>query len=185
MSVTNCQHCGATLGIGGRSGPTPRFCSSRCRTAAHRSWDIPTPMRQRDRWVTWMLLPNRPPKPCWIPNSWIGRDMRDPSNWESWERAKSVRPSRRGFMLGDGIGMVTIPGCVSRGRVDPEVLAAVDSFAQVAWNDTDVQVLGWLDDTDAEWVTWHGMRAQVAAGARYWVPLTAQRVGAVRTLAEL
>ncbi|MDM2173425.1 hypothetical protein PP404_16050 [Mycobacteroides abscessus] len=185
MSVTHCEHCGATLGIGGRSGPTPRFCSSRCRTAAHRSWDIPTPMRQRDRWVTWMLLPNRPPKPCWIPNSWIGRDMTDPANWESWERAKSVRPGRRGFMLGDGIGMVTITDCVVRGKVDEQVLAQVDSFAQITWDGTGVQVLGWLDDTPAEWITWHGLRAQRAAGARYWVPLTAQRVGSIRTLAKL
>lgn len=36
-----------------------------------------------------------------------------------------------------------------------------------------------------EEVTWHGLRAQRAAGARYWVPLTGQRVGSVRTLSEL
>lgn len=185
MSVTTCERCGSVLGVGGRSGPTPRFCSSRCRTAAHRAWGVPTPMRQRDRWVTWMPLPNHTPKPYWVPNSWIGRDMTDPANWSSWDRAKGLKPSRRGFMLGDGIGMVTIPDCVSRGRVDPQVLAAVHSFAQVSWNGSDVQVLGWLRDTAAEEVTWHGLRAQRAAGARYWVPLTGQRVGSVRTLSEL
>lgn len=116
---------------------------------------------------------------------WIGKDMTDPSNWETWERAKSVRPGRRGFILGDGIGMVTIPDCAVRGKVDTEVLAALDGFAQITWDGTSVQVLGRLDDTDAEWVTWNGLRAQRAAGARYWVPLTGQRVGSVRTLATL
>ncbi len=111
--------------------------------------------------------------------------MTDPSNWETWERAKEVKAARRGFILGDGIGMITIPDCVERGKVAPQVLASVDGYAQVAWDGTSVQVLGWRGDTEAEWVTWHGMRAQVAAGARYWVPLTAQRVGAVRTLAKL
>jgi len=142
-------------------------------------------MRQRDRWVTWIPLPGRAPRPYWIPHPYAGKDMRDPANWESWERAKGLKPSRRGFMLGDGIGMVTIPDCVVRGKVDDRVLAAVDGYAQVSWSGTGVQVIGWMPDTEAEWVTWNGLRAQRAAGARYWVPLTGQRVGSVRTLSEL
>lgn len=141
-------------------------------------------MRQRDRWVTWMPLPGRVPKPYWLLNPWIGKNMGDPANWCNWERAKAT-VYRRGFMLGDGIGMVTVPDCVERGKVDARVLAAVDSYAQVAWNGTDVQVLGWLPDTPAQWTTWNGLRAQIAAGDGYWIPLTGERVGAVHTLRDL
>lgn len=56
MTNTVCERdgCDATLPVAGR-GPVPRFCSTRCRVAAHRARravsDLPTELTGRRRWV--------------------------------------------------------------------------------------------------------------------------------------
>ncbi|GFG48901.1 hypothetical protein CQY20_33260 [Mycolicibacterium agri] len=75
--------------------------------------------------------------------------MSDPANWSGWDIAKDAKPGRRGFVLGSGIGCVTISDCVSqRGVVDAKVLAALTTVAEVTWDGRGVQDIGWLPEAE-------------------------------------
>lgn len=143
-------------------------------------------MRQRDRWVCYLPLERRLMGPYWLPNSWVGKDMRDPANWSGWDIARTAKPDRRGFMLGDGIGCVSIEGCVSpRGDVDAGVLRALNTFAEVGWDKRGVQALGWLPESPPRVTEVCGYHATVASTPTHWVPLTGRRVGTHTMLGDL
>lgn len=110
--------------------------------------------------------------------------MRDPANWCGWDRAKDAK--RRGFMLGDGIGCVSIDGCVSpSGDVDADVLRALNTFTEIGWNERGVQAIGWLPEAPLRHVEVCGFPATVVSEARHWVPLTGRRVGTHTKLGDL
>lgn len=112
--------------------------------------------------------------------------MRDPANWSGWDIARTAKPDRRGFMLGDGIGCVSIEGCVSqRGDVDAGVLSALNTFTEIGWDKRGVQALGWLPESPLRRVDVCGFPATVASTAAHWVPLTGRRVGTHTKLGDL
>lgn len=180
MKQRRCEHCRAPLSVGGARGRTPTFCSNRCRTAAHRSHPVPTEMRQRSRWIGYGIDRAGEPRPYWLSGyGWHSRDLTDPSNWESWDRAKTTPPSQRGFILGDGIGCLTIDGCVHAAAVHPDVLAALralDTYAEITPNGTGVQVLVLSPPTHNETLNIGGHPATVASTPAHWVPLTGRQI---------
>lgn len=112
--------------------------------------------------------------------------MRDPANWSGWDIAKDAKPDRRGFMLGDGIGCVSIDGCVSqRGTVDEKVLRALNTFAEIGWGKRGVQAVGWLPEFPLRSTEVCGFPATVESTAKHWVPLTGRRVGTHTKLGDL
>src|SRR5690606_1666864 len=102
--------CGERLTIAGR-GRTPRYCSARCRVAAHRARWIPVELTSRARWVR--HEGKRPITPA-------GRaaSSTDPRTWSTYrEAARSKAGDGLGFVLGAGIGCLDLDNCLDeRGR---------------------------------------------------------------------
>src|SRR5690606_40768293 len=95
--MTACGRCGTEVKVAGR-GRTPRYCSTRCRVAAHRARPkLPAELTERARWVR--HEDKRPITPD-------GRaaSSTDPSTWSTYrEAARSQVGDGLGFVLGDGI----------------------------------------------------------------------------------
>lgn len=180
MSQRTCPTCGSPLGVGGDRGRAPTYCSGRCRTAGHRSAGVPAAMRQRPRWVGWSRR-DPEPRPHWIPNFWFTeKDMSDPGNWVGWEQAQDHH-AERGFILGDGVGYLTIAGCVSPdGVVDHAVLTWLrefDSFAEITWYSTAVQVVVLTPEAPQLDLSVAGHSAVLVSTPDHWIPLTGHRIG--------
>src|SRR5438128_2132423 len=109
-----CERCGDGLGPL-RSGPTPRFCSTRCRVAAHRA-KMPAELRSRARWVAWELTRRDGGKVTKRPVQLDGRpaSTTDHRTWTSYARLQGRK--RRGWVLGEGIGCIDLDHCLVDGR---------------------------------------------------------------------
>lgn len=100
-----------------------RFCSTRCRVAAHRSRHtstIPSELRDADRWVTHDQA-KRPLQPSGAPAS-----STDPATWSPYSAVRSR--ARRGFVLdGDGIVCIDLDHCLPPdGTLSPLARAVLD-----------------------------------------------------------
>src|SRR5690606_30489526 len=109
--MATCERCGERLAIAGR-GRTPRYCSARCRAAAHRARHrLPRELTSRRRWVRHDRK---------VPITPDGRpaSSTDPSTWASYSDAKrSSVGDGLGFVLGAGIGCLDLDDCLDeRGR---------------------------------------------------------------------
>ncbi|MFC9761660.1 bifunctional DNA primase/polymerase [Rhodococcus jostii] len=113
-----CERCGGQLDLL-RPGRVPRFCSPRCRVAAHRA-PVPTELRERDRWVRW--TPSK--RPIRVDGS--PASATDPSTWASYAQVRAHR--RKGFVLGDGIGCVDVDHVIVDGVLTDAARAFVDSL---------------------------------------------------------
>lgn len=95
-----------------------RFCSGRCRVAAHRA-GIPFELRALDRWVSY--------SPKKVPLTVGGRAAAStvPSTWSSFAEVRQLE--RRGFVLnGDGIVCLDLDGCLTGGVPDAFARAVLD-----------------------------------------------------------
>lgn len=121
MRVT-CGHCGERFEVAPR-GRTPRYCSTRCRVAAHRARRLPAALTSKGRWVR--HVGKRPVTVTGAPAS-----VTDPATWASYRAAKaSSVGDGLGFVLGDGIACLDLDNCLDeRGR--PNALAR-DVLARV------------------------------------------------------
>lgn len=97
-----------------------RYCSTRCRMAAHRAQSgstttVPAELRQRDRWVR-----HRAKRPIQIDGSVA--TSTDPSTWASWAAVSTCSlGDGAGFVLdGDGVVCIDVDDCLSdAGRLLP------------------------------------------------------------------
>lgn len=129
--MATCERCGERLAVAGR-GRTPRFCSGRCRVAAHRARHrLPCELTSRARWVR--HKDKRPITPDGRPAS-----STDPSTWATYaEATRSQVGDGIGFVLGAGIACLDIDHCLDeRGRPDARaraILARVpDAYVEVS-----------------------------------------------------
>ena len=104
-----CEHCGhstATLRTGAR------FCSSRCRVAAHRARrNFPVEMTERDRWVR----RDEQKRPLTV----TGRlaSSTDQRTWSTFGEARTSSAGvGLGFVLGGGIGCYDLDHCLVDGK---------------------------------------------------------------------
>lgn len=107
-----CEHCGEPLRAGARS--VARFCSTRCRVAAHRARKaLPAEMRSKRRWVR-RTADKRPVTVSGAPAS-----STDPRSWSDLPEARSSKVGAGlGFVLAaDGIACIDLDHCLSGGRV--------------------------------------------------------------------
>lgn len=119
-----------------------RFCSGRCRVAAHRAargCAVPEEMRQLERWVSWW--PDKSPRQVG------GRpaSSTDAGTWTSWSRASAT--GRQGFVLnGDGIVCVDLDHCLEGGRLAPWaagiVAACAGTYVEVSPSGTGLHIFG-------------------------------------------
>lgn len=100
-----CERCGGTFQKGAR-GPAARFCSSRCRVAAHRAKApvIPKALTYLDRWTR--AAGKRP-----LTASGASASSTKRETWSSFaEVRKSKVGNGFGFMLGAGVGCYDLDG---------------------------------------------------------------------------
>lgn len=121
MANTECERegCGATLPVAGR-GPMPRFCSTRCRVAAHRARRaesaLPAEMTRRRRWV------RRDERKA--PRTLTGgfASVTAPNSWSAHsEAAVSAVGVGVGYVLaeGDGVVCIDLDHCLADGELEP------------------------------------------------------------------
>lgn len=111
--MTGCERCGVRLPTAGR-GRIPRFCSTRCRVAAHRAHRTHVPA-ELAAWNRWVRYSSRK-----VPLRLNGRaaSSTDPATWVSHAAAaKSKTGAGLGFVLnGDGIICIDLDHCFADGR---------------------------------------------------------------------
>lgn len=111
MSERQCERCGKGIVFKNRQA---RFCSTRCRVAAHRARKrvpFPAVMVERDRWVR----RDADKRPLTV----AGRlaSSVDSRTWASFEQARTSSTGvGLGFVLGDGIGCYDLDHCFEDGR---------------------------------------------------------------------
>lgn len=112
MAMRTCERCGGDLGAP-RKGPSPRYCSGRCRVAAHRARQVlPSELRTRARWVMWKVA-TRGGLPTKVPIQPTGRPASSTDS-ATWSRFSRVRAAvRKGFALGEGIGCIDLDHCLT------------------------------------------------------------------------
>src|SRR5690606_1418508 len=112
-AMATCERCGERLAVAGR-GRTRRYCSTRCRVAAHRARRrLPRELTERARWVRHDRK---------VPITPDGRpaSATDPRTWSTYSEAtRSKVGDGLGFVLGGGIACLDIDLCLDeRGRPD-------------------------------------------------------------------
>ena len=129
MASTECERegCGAALPVAGR-GPMPRFCSTRCRVAAHRARQaesaLPKELTSRHRWVR----RDERKAPRTVGGGFAS--VSAPATWSAYaEAAASKAGVGLGYVLagGDGIVCVDLDHCLDDGRLAPWARAILDS----------------------------------------------------------
>ena len=100
-------------------GRTPRYCSARCRVAAHRARHrLPRELTERARWVR-----HEAKRPITVD----GRpaSSTNPATWSTYsEAARSKAGDGLGFVLGAGIACLDLDNCLDgRGRPDARARA--------------------------------------------------------------
>lgn len=142
-----CEKCDGPLLIASK-GPTPRFCSTRCRVAAFRAGrktSIPVELTSRDRWVR-----HNAEK---VPLAIEGRSASstNPATWTSYKKAKnSTVGVGLGFVLGDGIGCIDLDYCIIDGKVTTwaqEILDQVGpTFIEISPSGNGLHLWGYLEE---------------------------------------
>lgn len=111
-----CERCGTGITTM-RAGA--RFCSTRCRVAAHRAAKLPLPveMTSRDRWVR-RTATKRPVTVSGAPAS-----STNPATWSKFSDARASNVGNgMGFVLGDGVGCYDLDYCIDTdGQIQPWV----------------------------------------------------------------
>lgn len=128
MGNTVCERegCAAALPVAGR-GPMPRFCSTRCRVAAHRARragsPLPTELTDRRRWVR----RDERKAPRTIDGGFAS--VAAPATWMTHTEARSSKVGvGLGYVLaeGDGIVCLDLDHCLMDGELAPWARAILD-----------------------------------------------------------
>jgi primase-polymerase (primpol)-like protein len=142
MVDPRCERCGGSLPVLARK--DARFCSTRCRVAAHRAKPrIPAELRERDRWV------RRSSAKVPLTADGHAASSTDPGTWCDYETAKrSAAGAGLGFVLAakDGIVCIDLDHCISGGRVADWAQAIVDAcpptYVEVSPSGTGLHIFG-------------------------------------------
>ncbi len=97
MNTRQCEHCSEHLGA--RHSHRARFCSTRCRVAAHRAAKnnpLPEELRIRDRWI------RRDAKKVPLTSAGMAASSTDSRTWSTYEEASASSAGvGLGFVLSD------------------------------------------------------------------------------------
>lgn len=141
MEKRTCGHCGGGLLI---ARADAKFCSTRCRVAAHRAAKkpaLPRKMTSRKRWV------RRDSEKRPLTTAGRAASSTDPVTWSTYSEAvKSDAGVGMGFILGDGIGCYDLDHCIEDGKPAPWVRWFIHSiperlvFMEVSQSGTGVHI---------------------------------------------
>lgn len=135
-----CEICSSPAPAGAR-GRKPRFCSGRCRVAAHRRKGIPAELIALPRWIRHQA--KRP-----ITVNGFGASSTNERTWSTYANAKaSKHGDGLGFVLnGDGIVCVDLDHCITDGVLNPVAQAIVDAlpgaYVEVSPSGTGLHIWG-------------------------------------------
>lgn len=138
-----CQHCAEPLPVLARR--HAKFCSGRCRVAAHRArhrQPIPLELRSRDRWVchTDHKVPIRPSgRPASSTNA---------TTWRTFDQVTAARRPGIGFVLnGDGVICIDLDHCLNGDTLEPWAQRILDStpatYVEVSPSGTGLHIWGY------------------------------------------
>lgn len=174
-----CEQCGSALDVL-RPGRVPRFCSTRCRVAAHRV-SVPLVMREADRWVRWT--------PSKRPIRWDGApaSSTDPATWASYAQVRAH--TRKGFVLGEGIGCFDLDHCLTDGVLSDAAAAFVArvpaTYIEVSPSGTGLHIFGLLPEGPGVKRTVGGLSVERYSRHRYMTVSGKRWPGATSRLADL
>lgn len=144
--IVECVECRAPFESLGSRGRTPRFCSPRCRTRAHRAKrprsTFPKGMIEVDRWAR--ADGKRPVMPNGRPAS-----STNSSTWSPYTDVQEGLGNGMGFMLGDGFACLDLDGCIDdQGRLSTFAKMVVgknpDAFIERSMSGTGLHIFGRL-----------------------------------------
>lgn len=179
-----CEHCAGPLPIMHRR--DARFCSGRCRVAAHRARGrVPAALSGRARWV------RRSSKK--VPLTAAGRaaSSTDPATWCSYREARRSRVGAGlGFVVnGDGITCIDLDHCLDGDVVAPwaqEILNMLPpTWIEVSASGDGLHVWGMADFKGGRKLRADGKKIEIYGDMRYFA-ITAVTFGnAPKELADI
>lgn len=192
MVNTVCERsgCGAPLPVAGR-GPVPRFCSTRCRVAAHRARRaaevaLPRELTARRRWV------RRDERKA--PRTTDGgfASVTDPATWSTYRAAVAAPVGvGLGYVLaeGDGVVCIDLDHCLHDGELAPWAREILDrcppTFVEVSPGGDGLHIWGRGSVTHGRRIRRDGAAIEIYGRSRY-VAITGRRYAdAPRSLADL
>lgn len=120
--MNTCAHCGTWIGVAGR-GRVRRFCTTRCRVAAHRAKSTPpTALTARPCWVRYSRR-KAPLTAFGTPAS-----VTNPTTWTTYSAARrSDAGAGLGLVLtGDGVVCIDLDHCLIDGEPTDWVVAIME-----------------------------------------------------------
>jgi primase-polymerase (primpol)-like protein len=132
-----CEVCGAPF----TARADARFCSGRCRVAAHRREILPAELTSRARWVRHRAK---------VPLTIEGRcaSSTDPATWASYRDAKASEiGDGLGFVFnGDGIAGIDLDHCLAGGVLEPWAQQILDrcpaTYVEISPSGTGLHIFG-------------------------------------------
>lgn len=125
-------------------GRIPRFCSTRCRVAAHRAKKLPAEMTERDRWVR-----HKAKRPLTVRGAAASSTYR--GTWSPYAAAKAATVGDGlGFVLGDGIGCIDLDHCLTNGKPAPWAQEILDrcpnTYIEISMSGDGLHIFGHLPE---------------------------------------
>lgn len=184
--MRSCHHCQSHLSPLARI--DARYCSGRCRVAAHRRARqvvIPDELVDRARWIRY--------SPTKVPLTVSGRSASstDPRTWSTYSEAMSSSAGAGpGFVLdGDGIVCIDLDHCLDGDRLAPwaaELLAALPpTYVEVSPSGDGLHVWGTGSLERGRRILFRGGPVEIYGSARYLTVTGRPFAGSVRTLGAL
>lgn len=184
--VRTCTHCATRLSPLARA--DARYCSTRCRVAAHRRahrFVVPDELVDRDRWIRYSS------KKVPLQASGPPASSTDPRTWSTFAAASSSSVGvGLGFVLnGDGIVCIDLDHCLDGDRLAPwaaELLAVLPpTYVEVSPSGDGLHVWGTGSLERGRRLEFRGGAVEVYATGRYLTVTGRPFAGSVRTLAPL
>jgi len=185
------EGCARPLKLAG-TGRIPKFCSGRCRVAAHRAKRPPEAMTSRNRWVRWKPVPRFSGKVTKAPLTPSGA-LASSTNAKTWSSFAAVESATHigvgtGFVLGDGIGCIDLDHCLVDGELLPWAQTILDrcppTFTEVSPSGDGLHIFGLLEPGPGR-----GQRGgdgiEFYSTGRYMTITGIPWPGSTRTLADL
>ena len=159
-----------------------RFCSGRCRVAAHRN-PLPIELTSLDRWVRF----DRAKRP--LTTTGRSASSTDPTTWASYADAKVATAGvGMGFILnGDGIGVLDLDHCISNGVIASWAQDIIDAnagtFIEISISGTGLHIWGLLPQGPGRKIR-DGRSIEIYTTGRY-IALGSRLPGASRKLCPI
>jgi len=159
-----CEICSSPCFPGAR-GRKPRFCSGRCRVAAHRSKTYPAELTQLPRWIRHKAKRPMHPNGYWI-------SVTDSQALSSYQTAKAAKSGDGlGFVLnGDGIICIDLDHCFDR-QPSAEAQELIDSlpdtYIEVSPSGTGIHIWAKAQMTAGRKFTRNGLSIEIYPNGRF------------------